>query len=501
MTDVGTAAGAATPERLDLDTGESTTAPTARAGRRQRVSRWDRPPPPKDWRWWTGHVGRVLIAVGLLMFGFVAYQLWGTGIETARAQRALEDDFEEQLAQVDPVPPPTTAAPPPPSTIAAEEETEAPADETNSETEVDEPAAEPVDAPVAEPEPSPEEPATSEPIAVPVADQNLPVADNGEAIARLEIPRIGVNDIIVAGVSTSDLKKGPGHYPDTPLPGQFGNAAIAGHRTTYGQPFFNVDKLEPGDEIIVTTLSGRFVYRVTGQAIVAPTDYGVVATVDPSVANLTLTSCNPKWTAQQRIVIFSELDQDASGPVGEPVLNYGRAVEETEIAAEEPAGADEGEPLAIEDDPVLDGSTTAEQSVDDPPASDESTPDESARPESADDGPGAADDGELSTTADTEAGARAADDADVVVNSAVPGSAAANAGIADAFADGWFSDPGAPLHVGLWALVLATIGALGYLISRGFRRDWAGALVAFVPFLVALYFFYQNVNRLLPPNL
>ena len=70
-------------------------------------------------------------------------------------------------------------------------------------------------------------------------------------------------------MTLDDLKKGPGHYPDTPLPGQLGNASIAGHRTTYGAPFFNLDQLEPGDEIIVTMITGdRFVYRVTCTEVV-----------------------------------------------------------------------------------------------------------------------------------------------------------------------------------------------------------------------------------------
>jgi hypothetical protein len=72
-----------------------------------RVRKFDRPPPPHDWRWWVGGVGKTLIAVGLLLFGFVAYQLWGTGIETARAQNSLESEFEDLLAGV----PPSTAAP------------------------------------------------------------------------------------------------------------------------------------------------------------------------------------------------------------------------------------------------------------------------------------------------------------------------------------------------------------------------------------------------------
>ncbi len=94
-------------------------------------------------------------------------------------------------------------------------------------------------------------------------------------MALLEIPAIGRSDIVVPGVSLNDLKDGPGHYPDTPLPGQLGNASIAGHRTTYGAPFFDVDDLVPGDELIVTMLTGdRFVYEVTGVEIVSASTTG-----------------------------------------------------------------------------------------------------------------------------------------------------------------------------------------------------------------------------------
>ena len=97
-------------------------------------------------------------------------------------------------------------------------------------------------------------------------------------------------DIVVPGVTLNDLKNGTGHYPDTPLPGQLGNAAVAGHRTTYGAPFFDVDQLETGDEIITTLLNGdRFVYEVTFSEVVSATDYWVVTTRDPNIAELTLT--------------------------------------------------------------------------------------------------------------------------------------------------------------------------------------------------------------------
>lgn len=185
---------------------------------------------------------------------------------------------------------------------------------------------------------------------IPVEQQNIPELKNGDALARLEIPRIGRNEIVVAGVQTSDLKRGPGHFPDTPLPGQLGNSAIAGHRTTYGSPFFNVDKLEVGDEITATTLNGRYTYQVTGQQVVASSEYCVVATTDSTVATLTLTSCHPKYTAQKRIVIFSELVASESAPVGEPVLNYGRPEETDDVDA---SASETEEPPA--DDPARHG--------------------------------------------------------------------------------------------------------------------------------------------------
>ncbi|MEM1335725.1 MAG: sortase, partial [Actinomycetota bacterium] len=284
--------------------------------RRGRISKWDRPPPPRDWRWYVGHLGRVLIAVGILMFGFVAYQLWGTGIENAAAQRSLENDFEELLAEFDPITPPgdtSGAAEAGGSAAGGDGSTgsvagDAPA---NGDGEVGAGDVDPLDDGVVVPldQTAP----VIDPVSVvPAADQNLPPVDDGDAIARIEIPRIGVSDIVVAGIDIGDLKRGPGHFPDTPLPGQLGNAAIAGHRTTYGAPFFRVDELDPGDEIRVTTLNGVFVYRVTGQRIVAPSEYQVVATTDPSRATLTLVSCHPRYTAQQRIIISAELDPTAS---------------------------------------------------------------------------------------------------------------------------------------------------------------------------------------------
>ncbi len=475
---------------------------SGRRRRRRRVSKWDHPP-PKDWRWWVSGLGKTLIATGLLMFAFVAYQLWGTAIETARAQRALEDDFATLLAETPPAPDPVITAPPPQEADEPATVDEAPT--TAAEPEVDEADVE----------------AAAAPEVLSAAEQNLPAIEDGDPVARLEIPRIGVDHIVVAGVSKRDLQKGPGHYPDTPLPGQLGNSAIAGHRTTYGQPFYDIDRLEPGDELIVTTLTGRYVYVVTGQQIVAPSDYQVVATVDPTVANLTLTSCHPRFTAQQRIVVASELDVDRSGPVGEAVIGYGRTdgAGGDAVSTAEPATttAGTGDATADADGRAERASGSPGESQDATAAGDADVADADADATGADAEvvrPGG-DDADATATADgadeSEADAAAADDdrteaaatdgAARDVGGVAAGAATADRELADAFAEGWFSDPGAPLQVALWGTVVALLGLGAYLLSRTTRRDWVGALVGIVPFVVALYFFFQNVNRLLPPNL
>jgi sortase A len=130
----------------------------------------------------------------------------------------------------------------------------------------------------------------------------------GEPTARIQIPAIGVDKIVVEGVSLPDLKKGPGHYPESPLPGQEGNAAIAGHRTTYGAPFNRIDELEPGDEITVQTVQGEFTYLVKEQQIVRPSQVEVLQ--DKGDNRLTLTACHPEYSARERIVVVAELAPD-----------------------------------------------------------------------------------------------------------------------------------------------------------------------------------------------
>jgi len=130
--------------------------------------------------------------------------------------------------------------------------------------------------------------------------------DGGDAMGRIVMPRIGVSEVFVEGTEAGDLRKGPGHYPDTPLPGEHGTVAIAGHRTTYGAPFRNIDELEPGDRIELRMPYGRFTYRVERTRIVPPTETSVIDRVDHD--RLVLSACHPLYSAAKRIIVFARLE-------------------------------------------------------------------------------------------------------------------------------------------------------------------------------------------------
>lgn len=155
--------------------------------------------------------------------------------------------------------------------------------------------------------------------------------EDGDAVARIEIPAIGVDKIVVNGVQVADLRQGPGLYPGAAAVGTEGNSAIAGHRTTYGAPFNRIDELAPGDEIHVTGVLGRFTYRVlepanaypdqlptvdavgVGHVIVRPSATWVLDDFDDS--RVTLTACHPKLSSRQRIIVAAELvDAPAEAP-------------------------------------------------------------------------------------------------------------------------------------------------------------------------------------------
>jgi sortase A len=125
----------------------------------------------------------------------------------------------------------------------------------------------------------------------------------GDAIARIELPSIGVSDYVVEGTDTGSLRKGPGHYPETPLPGDAGTTAIAGHRTTYGAPFRKIDQLSRGEPIHIDMPDGRFVYRVERTKIVDDQDLSVLDEV--GYQRLVLSACHPLYSAAQRVIVFA----------------------------------------------------------------------------------------------------------------------------------------------------------------------------------------------------
>ena len=206
--------------------------------------------------------GKLLMSLGLGVLLFVAWVIWGTNLETGRHQERLAEEFDN-LAPFD----------------------------VEGQAKVGQPPK------GYAPEP-------------------------GEPIFRLLIPKLDLNDgkgyIVVEGVDEESLKLGPGHYPKCrpdfakPLctefpaawPGTKGRVILSGHRTTYKAPFLDLDKLTNGDELIVETKWGRFTYEVYDQRVVAPTDPAIIVKKD-NVRELVLTTCNPKFSAAQRLILFA----------------------------------------------------------------------------------------------------------------------------------------------------------------------------------------------------
>jgi sortase A len=125
----------------------------------------------------------------------------------------------------------------------------------------------------------------------------------GQAYAILKIPSIQVNAVVVEGTDTEDLKRGPGHYEQTNDPWQnHGRVGIAGHRTTYGAPFWDLDKVERGDIVTLITRFGTYAYRVSRTEEIQPTQAGVL---DPTrKPTLVLTTCTPRFSAALRLIVY-----------------------------------------------------------------------------------------------------------------------------------------------------------------------------------------------------
>ena len=131
-------------------------------------------------------------------------------------------------------------------------------------------------------------------------------SEAGDPVGRLRVPAIGLRTVVVQGTGAGELRSGPGHYPGTPLPGQRGTVAIAGHRTTYGAPFRHVDDLARGDRIELDMPYGTFTYRVERTRVVPATAVDVVGRV--AYDRLVLTACHPLYSAAERIVVSARLD-------------------------------------------------------------------------------------------------------------------------------------------------------------------------------------------------
>ena len=128
----------------------------------------------------------------------------------------------------------------------------------------------------------------------------------GDAIGRIVVPAMdGLNTVVVQGTDTSSLRKGPGHYPQTPFPGEGGTVGIAGHRTTYLAPFRHIDSMERGDSIRLEMPYATLVYRVQQTRIVDPSDVGVVRPV--GYERLVLSACHPLYSAAHRLIVFARL--------------------------------------------------------------------------------------------------------------------------------------------------------------------------------------------------
>jgi len=206
-------------------------------------------------RWLLRGVGQLLITAGVVVLLFCVYELKVTTLYTEQQQKTLDTQLTREWA-----------APPPPARAPGQVQ--------------------------------------------------LAAFDDGAGIARIYLPTLGRDQVhvVVEGVSHEDLKKGPGHYPGTAVPGAVGNMVVSGHRTTYGAPFNRLDELHPGDAIVLETRAFFYTYRVTGTTVVSPDALGETDPVPNhpgQVATqrlLTLTTCNPKYSARTRLVVRALLE-------------------------------------------------------------------------------------------------------------------------------------------------------------------------------------------------
>ncbi len=441
-----------------------------------------------------GTLGKTIIALGLIILLFGIFQLWGTGVIEARAQQDLDDDFSDLLEassawEPAPLSPVATPTPGPADTAdptATPEPIETPRSADDPNPSPPSPSPTPTPTPTAEPAGDPQPPPTPHPewLAMLYRDQ-------GSAIARIQIPRIGLDKTVVEGVRVGDLRKGPGHYPATAMLGQEGNAAIAGHRTTYGAPFGDIDELLPGDEMIITTIQGEFIYRVIeqgegfGHLIVPPTAVEVLDQDFPVHPNrLTLTACHPKGSARQRIIVVGEL-------VGEPAPTYPRPGQQQQFAlqlADENVDEVESSNQTITTTPAPEPTDEATTATPEPEPADEtatSTPEPEPTDEATTPTPAS------TPTADPTPETEEEDEEEETA------AAAAASPTADSFGEGLDGDSDGLIPAVLWGLAAMAIWFSALFAGHRWKKLPAYALST-VPFLIVLFMAFWHIDRVLP---
>lgn len=234
--------------------------------------------------------GDALITVGVVLLLFCAYQLGWTNVEAARAQDAVTEELTESWAVL----PPAGGASPARETAGEGPEQARPGGEGD-------PAA-------------------------PAGPAPLEAPDPGEPFALLHVPRLGSGHEVplLEGTRRGELARGVGHYVGTAMPGERGNFAVAGHRATNGEPFRDLDRLRPGDPVVVEGPGGWWTYVVERSQIVRPSDVEVIAPVPgrpgeaPGEAWMTLTTCHPRWSSEQRLVVTARLSEARTRADGPP---------------------------------------------------------------------------------------------------------------------------------------------------------------------------------------
>ena len=548
------------------------------------------------------HGGRTIAVLGGVLLLFVAYQLWGTSLQYARAQSELRDDFSEILSQtaafrdgadgtvglggstetvassgsssgiailssdataedasngIASLSSSTATLSDGTATLSAstadssglaaeagisEAQTPEALQPTSASTEI------PQETPAPQSNASPAEttretllvsPSTRLPreeienanlVYTPGSEEILPLLypEDGEAVARIVIPAIKMDEIVVEGTDVDALRKGPGHYSWTPMPGQPGNASIAGHRTTYGAPFANIGNLRPGDRITVQTAQGEFVYEVLAQdsptkgyLIVSPDRVDLLR--DKGSNLLTLTSCHPRFSNRQRIVVQAKLLGDPVVPMRD--VNAGQDAPQ-QLASEDLTGVAGAEGSAASESNALQaGNAAGVAGAGEAGATDSATEANTASGEAGASGnanssgltstqqAGSAA-GQEGTAGQTQAGAVAGDSEtsdsaaasrDALsassgsagsVGSSAAGSASQPA-VGTSFGSGLSGERSAIPSAALWFAATAILWGAVWLVGTRWRR-WPSTAIGILPVLGCLFVAFSYLDRALP---